>query len=126
MGGCYIDGFYVSLHDLGKLISIFFFILGAYGPLGLGWGPLAGQPRPGQALDWTLEAPKSVLEEPSITFPTFGTRHRSRGSGVKNCASEPTFTRAGGQDDGSYTNSFKLHNFQKISIFTMPSDNCGM
>ena len=34
--------------------------------------------------------------------------HGSRGSGVKNCCSEPTSTRAGGQDDGSYTNSHKL------------------
>ena len=37
--------------------------------------------------------------------------HRSRGSrrsGVKKCGSEPQSTRAGGQDDGSYTNSLKL------------------
>ena len=74
-----------------------FFIFGAYGPLGLGlpWGPLAG-PRPGLALGWTLGAPKFVFEQPSITLPTFGTRYRIYGSGVKNCASEPTFhTRRG-------------------------------
>ena len=29
------------------------------------------------------------------------------GSSVKNCCSEPTSTRARGQDDGSYTNSLK-------------------
>ena len=33
--------------------------------------------------------------------------HGCRGSGVKNCCSEPTSTCAGGQDDGSYTNSLK-------------------
>ena len=32
----------------------------------------------------------------------------ARGSGVRNCSSDPTSTRAGGQDDGSYTNSLKL------------------
>ena len=43
-----------------------------------------------------------------------GTQDRCHGchgchrSGVKNCCSEPTCTRAGGQDDGSYTNSLKL------------------
>ena len=33
----------------------------------------------------------------------------SSGSGVKTCGSEPHPTRAGGQDDGSYTNSLKLY-----------------
>ena len=33
---------------------------------------------------------------------------RSYRSGGKKCGSEPQSTRAGGQDDGSYTNSFKL------------------
>ena len=39
--------------------------------------------------------------------------HGCPGSGVKNCCSEPTSTRAGGQDDGSYTNSLKISSFNE-------------
>ena len=38
---------------------------------------------------------------------------RSHGNGGKKCGSEPQSTRAGGQDDGSYTNSLKL----KVLLF---------
>jgi len=33
----------------------------------------------------------------------------SRGSGVMKCSSDPPSTRAGGQDDVSFTNSLKLY-----------------
>ena len=62
----------------------------------------------------TLEDPQgprcSPFAMPADKIKPPGTQdgcHRSHGSGVKNCGSEPTSTRAGGQDDGSYTNSLK-------------------
>ena len=83
-------------------MSTFFSFLAPMGPLGSAKALWLGQPRPGLALGWTLGAPKSVFEQPSITFPTFGTRcgvyqiYRIYRNGVKNCASEPTFhTRRG-------------------------------
>ena len=39
------------------------------------------------------------------------------GNGVRNCCSDPTSTRAGGQDDVSYTNSLKLCINPYIYIF---------
>ena len=50
----------------------------------------------------------------------FGTRRGSpgrRGSGVKNCGSDPHPTRAGGQDDGSYTNSLKSTGMSAVVHF---------
>ena len=82
------------------------------GPLGSAGALWLGQPRPGLALGWTLGAPKSVFEQPSITFRTFGTRYHIYGSGVKNWPRSPPSTRAGGQDDGSYTNSLKLSKWE--------------
>ena len=48
----------------------------------------------------------------AYTKPSFGTLNRdpefASQSGGSNCCSDPSPTRAGGQDDGSYTNSLKL------------------
>ncbi len=44
-----------------------------------------------------------------------------RGNGVWNCCSDPTFTRAGGQDDVSYTNSLKLGNIWVLFSPPTPS-----
>ncbi len=41
----------------------------------------------------------------------------ARGNGVRICSSDPTSTRAGGQDDVSYTNSLKLYTITLYSIF---------
>ena len=94
-----LDPFQPQLHDLGKFISTMFSFLVPMGPLGSAGALWLGQARPGLALGWTLGAPKSVFEQPSITFRTFGTRYGIGGiyrNGVKNCASEPTFhTRRG-------------------------------
>ena len=43
--------------------------------------------------------------------------HGCRGSGVENCCSEPTSTRAGGQDDSSYTNSLQLKKSLFFALF---------
>ena len=109
-----LDPFQAQLHDLRKLFSTFFSFWAPMGPLGSAWALWLGQPRPGLALGWTLEAPKSVLEQPSITFHTFGTRYRIHVSGVKNWPRSLPSTRAGGQNDGSYTNSPKPEAFFRI------------
>ena len=58
----------------------------------------------------TLSAKTTILEH-SRGFPG------SRGNGVIYCGSDPPTSRAGGQDDGSYTNSLKLNNKQVITWF---------
>ena len=93
------DPFQPQLVNLVKLIFIFFSFLTPVGPLDCPGALWLGQPRPGLALGWTLGAPKSVFEQPSITFRTFGTRYgiyricgiyRIYRNGVKNCGSERT------------------------------------
>ena len=76
--------------------------------IGIGLRENPGGPRE------TLEDPQglrcSPFAMPADKIKPLGTHDRCRGcrgSGVKNCCSEPTSTRAGGQDDGSYTNSLK-------------------
>ena len=100
-----LDPFRPQLVNLVKLIFMFFSFWAPMRPLDCPGALWLGQPRPGLALGCTLGAPKSVFEQPSITFRTFGTRYRiygiygiyqSHGNGVKNCAWEPTFhTRRG-------------------------------
>ena len=108
-----LDPFQPQVVNLVKLISKFFSFLAPVGPLDCPGALWLGQPRPGLALGWTLGAPKSVFKQPSITFRTFGTRcgiyriYRIYRNGVKNAGRSPPSTRAGGQDDGSYTNSRK-------------------
>ena len=80
-----LDPFQPQLVNLVKLIFIFFSFLAPVDPSDCPGALWLGQPRPGLALGWTLEAPKSVLEQHAITFRIFGTRHRSHGSHLKWC-----------------------------------------
>ena len=72
-------------------------------PVGSLWAALGSPGLP----PFKLEARCSPFAMPVHRIKPPGTRpgsrgsHGSRGSGVKNCGSEPTSTRAGGQDDGS-------------------------
>ena len=89
----------------GYLITFTLLLPGYLGPWGLGsWGLGAL----GGGTIWRSR--KSVLEQPSITFwclefiPGFrGFRGFPGfpGNGGMDCCSDPPFTRAGGQDDGS-------------------------
>ena len=81
----------------------------AIGPWGNPGGPRETLEDPGGPRCSPFAMPADKIKPP-------GTQHRGHrghgghgwgGSGVKNCCSEPTSTRAGGQDDGSYTNSLK-------------------
>ena len=53
-------------------------------------------------------------------------------NGGKKCGSEPQSTRAGGQDDGSYTNSLKLefgcrcYNFGVLGVGGLMRDSFGV
>ena len=92
--------------------------------LGPNWAPLGPQ-----GSHWPLELheePDPVWEphELSSAMPSHktcvfgirdGIRHRER-SGVKKGGWEPTSTRAGGQDDGSYTNSLKLYKSYSMNM----------
>ncbi len=102
-------------------------------PLGCHWAPFGvplarfGCPwLPLGALGLPLGAQCSPFAMPVHKIKPRGTRrrsrwsrrsHRSRGSGVKNSARSPPPTRAGGQDDGSYTNSLKLHKCAPAQIY---------
>jgi len=92
--------------------------LGAFGPLWPALGPplaLFGQPlgHIGNFIEiwmsFTEKCVKFTKPYSKITFCVFARRsRRSHGSGVMKCCSDPPFTRAGGQDDVSFTNSLKL------------------
>ena len=68
-----------------------------------------GDPTAGQWLSST--APAHKIKPPGI-LPRLPAA--TRGSGVRNRYSDPTSTRAGGQDDVSYTNSLKQKGFHYI------------
>ena len=79
----------------------------------IGIGPGGNPGGPGETLEDPGGPRCSPFAMPADKIKPLGTQdrcrgcHGSRGSGVKNCCSEPTSTRAGGQDDGSYANSLK-------------------
>ena len=77
-------------------------------PRGSHWPLLGPHWEPGPV--WEPRELSSAM--PAHKICVFGTHHGNRRrdrNGGKRGASEPTSTRAGGQDDGSYTNSLKLY-----------------
>ena len=77
---------------------------------GLPWGALwmllkIGRRFPSKCAQTTIVLFKNQRSRSTPATP--GTARRSRGNGGRNCGSDPPSTRAGGQDDGSYTNSLK-------------------
>ena len=93
-----LDPFQAQLHDLGKMnFHVFVYFLCLWAP----WARLgpAGWASRGQDWLWAgrWERQNMSLNNPPITFRTFGTRYRiggiyrSHGNGAMNCASEPTF-----------------------------------
>ena len=81
----------------------------AIGPWGNPGGPRETLENPGGPRCSPFAMPADKIKPSGTQDGCRGCRgcHGSHGSGVKNCCSEPTSTRAGGQDDGSYTNSLK-------------------
>ena len=76
-------------------------------PTGSHWPPLGPHWKPGPI--WEPRELSSAM--PAHKICVLGIRRPIRGrdrNGVKKGGSEPTSTRARGQDDGSYTNSLKL------------------
>ena len=61
------------------------------------------------AQKWKLGTPKMCLTAYSIKSEIFGTRRRRDGIAVTDPVPEAPSSCAGGHDDGSYTNSLKLH-----------------
>ena len=74
-------------------------------PTGPSGAPLGARPGLG-----TSRALKSAAGAQDLRFWNSSTQRPGGGNGGKKGGSEPTSTRAGGQDDGSYTNSLKLIN----------------
>ena len=126
---------WVSLGSLWDAIGLHLAVLGpALVPFGVPWGALGLPLGCLGALLGSLWLPLGGLGVPCGCFPQFlATRNlvchevtriatgpailqlamgatrgdRSDGNGVKKCSAEPE-TRAGGQDDGSYTNCLKI------------------
>ena len=100
----------------------------------IGIGPRGNPGEPGETLEDPGGPHCSPFAMPTDKIKCPGTQdgHRGchgcrgcrgcHGSGVKNCGSEPTSTRAGGQDDGSYTNSLKLNQSSYFPIYPSKGD----
>ena len=94
-------------------------------PLGSLWLPLGGLGAPCGCFPEILETGDLVSHEvtriairSAFLEHAAGNHgsHGSHGSGVKNSARSPPPTRAGGQDDGSYTHSLKLYGNLGFSV----------
>ena len=108
-----LDPFQPQLINLVKLIFMFFSFLAHVGPLGpSGWA------NPGQDWLWAgrWELQSLFLNNPPSLFALLEHTTESTGSNGSTGSAEvlsrtgarsPPSTRAGGQDDGSYTNSLK-------------------